>query len=178
MILKLNKKRKVKRKICGQEVEFIPYVDMGQKKYILDSIVESTRKRLDNDSSDFTFLVTTAYMTLDFLLLNAVTEVENSVDEYQEMVSSGLIETLHDAVTNYNDLKSSVDCVLYLCYLEKIIPSAGDLSRDLESLNDFMNNMTEEQRSNFDIISSAAIKNSNVDYISKMVNKNKEVPQK
>ena len=177
MILNLNKKRKVKRKICGQDVEFIPYVDMGQKKYILDSIVESTRKRLDTDPSDFTFLVTTAYMTLDFLILNAVTEVENDVNEYEEMVSSGLIQTLHDVVTNYEDLKASVDSVLYLCYLEKILPNPGDLSKDLQNLSNFIDGMTDEQKENFDIIANAAMKNSVANSIVKFLN-NKEVPQK
>lgn len=160
MILKLNKKRKVKRSVCGQEISIIPYVDMSQKKYILDSILSSTRERINNDFVDFTFLVTTAYMTLDFLLINIVTEVENDINDYQDMVSSGLIKTVHEVVTNYDDLKASVDAILYLCYMEKVFPSPGDLTNDLKNLKDFMDNMTEEQKERFEIISDAAMKNS------------------
>lgn len=151
-LLNLNKKRKLKKKINGQEFEIVPYVSMAQKRVILDAIVAGTDSRMDENKSDFSFLVTTAYMTMDVLLVNMLTDIDNGADDYEKMVSSGLIEIIHNSITNFDDIRASVDATLYLCYICKSVPSYGNIQQDIARLRDFMNGMTDEQKKNLETI--------------------------
>lgn len=152
VLLNLSKKRKLKRKINGQEFEIVPYVNMAQKKTILDTIVDGTNTRMEENKTDFSFLVTTAYMTMDILLISMLTDIDNGVDDYESMVESGLIDMVHGAITNFSDIRASVDAVLYLCYICKSVPSYGNIQQDIVRLKDFMNGMSDEQKKNLETI--------------------------
>ena len=40
MKLILNKKRKIKKTICGQEFSLVPYINLSQKEFILNKLFE------------------------------------------------------------------------------------------------------------------------------------------
>ena len=160
MILKLNSKRKVKRKICnGQEITITPYVNDAQIEDILNRIVDSTNKRIE-DGEDFSFALRTAHISMDICLMYYLTDIENDVEDYEKLVTSGVIGTIHDAIVNYKDLESMVNSVVQICFISSIIPNAKSIGNDLEKLQEFMNGMNEKDKENFDSIVKAGMKNS------------------
>ena len=165
MVLKLNSKRKVKRKVCnGQEITITPYVNDAQIKDILDRIVDATNERIKN-GEDFTFALRTAYISTDICLIYYLTDIENGVEDYEKLVTSGVIETIHDAVVNYKELENMVNSVVQICFISSVIPSAGSIENDLNKLQKFMDGMTDTDRENFDAIIKASMSNSTMNKI-------------
>lgn len=160
MILKLNSKRKVKRKVCnGQEITITPYVNDAQIEDILNRIVDSTNKRIE-DGEDFSFALRTAHISMDICLMYYLTDIENGVEDYEKLVTSGVIETIHEAIVNYKNLESMVNSVVQICFISNIIPNAKSIGNDLEKLQEFMNGMNEKDKENFDSIVKAGMANS------------------
>lgn len=160
MILKLNSKRKVKRKVCnGQEITITPYVNDAQIEDILNRIVNSTNKRIE-DGEDFSFALRTAHISMDICLMYYLTDIENGVEDYEKLVTSGVIETIHEAIVNYKNLESMVNSVVQICFISNIIPNAKSIGNDLEKLQEFMNGMNEKDKENFDSIVKAGMANS------------------
>lgn len=159
MVLELNKKRKVKRKICnGQEIEIIPYATIEQVNDILDRVAKGTYDRLgDGESPEFA--ISTAYMTMNVCLIYYLTNVENGVDDYEKMVESGVINTICDAVVNYEQIQSMVNSVVQMVFMSTIIPNVNSVSADIERMEKFVNNMNETQKENLNAIINAGMAN-------------------
>lgn len=165
MVLKLNSKRKVKRKVCnGQEITITPYVNDAQIEDILNRIVNTTNKRIE-DGEDFTFALRTAHISTDICLIYYLTDIENGVEDYEKLVTSGVIETIHNAIVNYKELESMVNSVVQICFISSIIPSAKSIVNDLEKLQKFMDSMTDTDRENFNAIINAGMSNSTMNKI-------------
>lgn len=160
MVLKLNSKRKVKRKVCnGQEITITPYVNDAQIEDILNRITNTTNKRIE-DGEDFIFALRTAHISMDICLIYYLTDIENGVEDYEKLVTSGVIQTIHDAIVNYKELESMVNSVVQTCFVSSTIPNAKSIGNDLEKLQKFMDGMTDTDRENFNSIIKASMSNS------------------
>lgn len=162
MNLTFNKKRRVKRTVCGQEISVVPYITLEEKSFIISEIVEGISKRMSGNE-EFPYIVAGVDVDLDMLLIKLTTEVENGFDEYEEMIASGFITMLHETIVNYDDIRATIESIIYIKYIETILPDKNSLVNDLTALGSFMENMDEEQKGRFDTIARAAVAHASTD---------------
>jgi len=142
MKLNLNKKKKISRKIGEQSFSVVPYVDLAKKSFILDELIQyyNNSKEVDN----FTKNLLEYRANFDILILKAVTDIEiTEEDNYEDMISSGLIDIIRKTVINYDEIYQDALFMLECSKLAGLISKldVGDILNDLPK---FLDNMSPE----------------------------------
>lgn len=132
MKLNLNKKKKVTRKLGDQSFFVNPYVSLFQKDFILNKLLEYYNE--SKAKEDFLQNLLEFRANFDVLVISAVTDIEIEGTEYEDLVTSGLIDILRKTVINYEEIYQDA-----LFMLESV--RIADLMPNLESLSDTFNEL-------------------------------------
>lgn len=158
MKIKLNKKRKVTRTICSQTFSLVPYINLSQKEYILNKLVEYYN---ESKEESFTKLIMELRANLDVLVLQAVTDIEVDEDSsYEDMISSGLIELIKKSIINYDEIYQDAFYFLQTTKLMSLLPDTKSLTDSFSSLPKMFENMSSEQKENLNMVVKASLANS------------------
>ena len=159
MNIKLTNKRKITRKVCGQDVVIVPYINSSKKKFIIEKLISYY-----NESSvlgeEYSQIVCELRANYDVLVLELNTEVGVSTDDsYEDMVSSGLIDELRRSVFNYDEVFNDAMLVVSMLKMETILPSIDSFDNIFGGLTDAMENMDDKQKENLELFVKAAMAN-------------------
>lgn len=160
MNIKLNKKRTITRKVCGQDVKITPYIDSAKKQFIMNKMLEYFNES-GADGKTYSRIVCELRANYDALILETNTDIEvNKEDSYEDMVSSGLIDELRKAVINYDEVYFDTMLVISTAKMSELIPSAESFDGIFENVSNELENMSPEQKANLDTFVKAAMANS------------------
>lgn len=157
MKLILNKKRKIKKTICGQEFSLVPYINLSQKEFILNKLFEYYE---ENSEDSFVNLISGFRAILDALIVKAITDIETDGLEYDDMLSSGLIELIKKSVINYEEIMQDSFYFLQLNLLGKLLPNEKSLMESFSEIPKMFENMSPEQQKNLEMVVKASLANS------------------
>jgi hypothetical protein len=157
MKLILNKKRKIKKTICGQEFSLVPYINLSQKEFILNKLFEYYE---ENSEDSFVNLISGFRAILDALIVKAITDIETDGLEYDDMLSSGLIELIRKSVINYEEIMQDSFYFLQLNLLGKLLPNEKSLMESFSEIPKMFENMSPEQQKNLEMVVKASLANS------------------
>ena len=158
MKLILNKKKKIKKTICGQEFSLIPYVNTAQKDFIINKLLEYYE---GSKNEDFVQLVLELRANLDVLIIKATTDIEVDKDSsYEDMVSSGLIDLIRGSVINYEEIYQDAFYTLQVNRISSLLPSESSLAESFNALPKMLENMSPEQQKNLEMVVKASLANS------------------
>jgi len=158
MKIKFNSKRKIKKTICGQEFSLTPFVDLSQKNFILNKLLEYYE---DGKEESFIQLVLELRANLDVLVIKATTDIE--IDEessYEGMLSSGLIDLIRTSVINYDEIYQDAFYVLQVNRISSLLPDEKSLAESFNALPKMFESMSPEQQKNLDMVVKASLANS------------------
>jgi hypothetical protein len=160
MNFKLNTKRKITRKVCGQDVVVVPYINSAKKKFIIEKLI-SYYNESSGLGEEYSEIVCELRANYDVLVLGLNTDVGVSTeDSYEDMVSSGLIDELRRSVFNYDEVFNDAMLVVSMLKMETILPSVDSFDNIFGGLTDAMENMDDNQKNNLEIFVKAAMANS------------------
>lgn len=131
MKLNLNKKKKVTRKLGEQSFSVVPYISLSQKEFILDKLIEFYN---DSKTNNETKYLLELRANLDILVISATTDIELDESDYEDLVSSGLINLIRKTVINYDEIYQDA---LFMIQATRF----ADLMKNLESDNDIFNDL-------------------------------------
>lgn len=155
MKLKLNKKRKSTKTICEQTFSVIPYVDTSKKQFVLSKLLEYYNGIKDGD---FGFVICSLRAQLDCLIVAVTTDVDlDENDDYELLLSSGFIDIVRKSVINYEEVYQDA---LFFIQMEKLSELFPDVNGVFDKLSSTLNNMSPEQKENFELITRASLANS------------------
>lgn len=158
MKLDLNKKRKVTKKICGQEFSLIPYVNLSQKDFILNKLSEYYE---ESKEEDFTQLILEIRANLDILIIKATTDIEiDKESSYEDMITSGLIDLIRKSVINYEEVYQDAFYLLQVSRISSLLPNEKSLTDSFNSIPKMFENMSPDEKENLDMIVRASLANS------------------
>ena len=157
MKIELNSKRKVKKVICGQEFSLTPYVNLSQKEFILNKLFEYYE---ENANDSFVELISGFRAILDALIIKAITDIDTEGLEYDDMLSSGLIELVRKSVINYEEIMQDSFYFLQLNLLGKLLPNEKSLAESFNALPKMFESMSPEQQKNLELVVKASLANS------------------
>lgn len=157
MKLILNKKRKIKKTICGQEFSLVPYINLSQKEFILNKLFEYYE---ENSEDSFVDLISGFRAILDALIVKAITDIETDGLEYDDMLSSGLIELIRKSVINYEEIMQDSFYFLQLNLLGKLLPNEKSLMESFSEIPKMFESMSPEQQKNLEMVVKASLANS------------------
>lgn len=157
MKIELKTKRKLTKKINGQEFHLTPYINLTQKEFILNKLFEYYE---ENKDSTFVDLISGFRAILDVLVLKATTDIDTDNLEYDDMLSSGLIELIRDSVINYNEIYQDSFYFLQINLLGKLFPDVESLFGSFGNALDKLNEMSPEQKQNLEMVVRASMANS------------------
>lgn len=157
MKLILNKKRKIKKTICGQEFSLVPYINLSQKEFILNKLFEYYE---ENSEDSFVNLISGFRAILDALIVKAITDIETDGLEYDDMLSSGLIELIRKSVINYEEIMQDSFYFLQLNLLGKLLPNEKSLMESFSEIPKMFESMSPEQQKNLEMVVKASLANS------------------
>ena len=153
----LNKKRKIKKTICGQEFSLVPYINLSQKEFILNKLFEYYE---ENSEDSFVNLISGFRAILDALIVKAITDIETDGLEYDDMLSSGLIELIRKSVINYEEIMQDSFYFLQLNLLGKLLPNEKSLMESFSEIPKMFESMSPEQQKNLEMVVKASLANS------------------
>lgn len=160
MNIKLNKKRTITRKICGQDVKITPYIDSTKKQLIMNKMLEYFNESNTNDI-DYSRVICELRANYDVLVLEMNTDIEvDKEDSYEDMVSSGLVNELRQSIINYDEVYFDTMLVVSTMKMSKLIPSVESFDGMFKTLANELENMSPDQKSNLDTFVKAAMANS------------------
>jgi len=155
MKLNLNNKRKLTRTINGQSFSVVPYIDTTKKQFILTKVLEYYEEMT---GEDFQYVVCTLRAEIDTLIIKIVTDIEFDEDtSYDKLLSSGLINVVRDSVINYDEIYQDA---LFVIQTTKIASLFPDIDGVFDKVASTLNNMSPEQKENFEVITRASLANS------------------
>ena len=154
MKLNLNKKRKSTKTICGQEFFLTPYVNLSQKEFILNKLFEYYE---ENANDSFVELISGFRAILDALVIKATTDIDTEGLEYDDMLSSGLIELIRKSVINYEEIMQDSFYFLQISLLGKLLPNEKSL---MESFNELPKMFESISPENLEMVVRASLANS------------------
>lgn len=157
MKIELKTKRKLTKKINGQEFHLTPYINLTQKEFILNKLFEYYEENRDNTFVD---LISGFRAILDVLVLKATTDIDTDNLEYDDVLSSGLIELIRDSVINYNEIYQDSFYFLQINLLGKLFPDVESLFGSFGNALDKLNEMSPEQKQNLEMVVRASMANS------------------
>jgi len=157
MKIELNSKRKIKKTICGQEFSLVPYVNLSQKEFILNKLFEYYE---ENNEDSFVDLISGFRAILDALIVKATTDIETDGLEYDDMLSSGLIELIRKSVINYEEIMQDSFYFLQLKLLGKLLPNEKSLMESFNEIPKMFESMSPEQQKNLEMVVKASLANS------------------
>lgn len=158
MKLILNKKRKIKKTICGQEFSLTPFVDISQKNFILSKLLEYYDA---SKNESFVQLVLELRANLDILILKSTTDIDvDEESDYEDMVTSGLINLIRESVINYDEIYQDAFYVLQVNRISSLLPDEKSLAESFNALPKMFESMSPEQQKNLDMVVKASLANS------------------
>ena len=164
MKLSLNKKRKTTKKICEQSFSIVPYIDTSKKQFILSKLLEYYNEIKEDDIG---YIICSIRAQIDSLIIAIVTDIEMDENtDYETMLSSGLIDMIRKTVTNYDEIYQDALFLIQTTKLSEMFPDIGGV---FSTLTDTLNNMSPEQKENFELIMRASLANSASNSILKSV---------
>lgn len=159
MRLELNKKRKLTRKVCGQDITIVPYIDIVKKQIILDKLVSYFQDAKENEE-DYNRIICETRANYDVLVIKLNTDVEILPEDiYEDMISSGLIETVREAIYNYDEVYEDAMLVISILKLASMLPQVDSMGDMFGSLGNMLENMDDNQKNNLEILAKAAMAN-------------------
>lgn len=160
MNLVLTKKRKVTRKVCGQDIAIVPYIDSKKKQYIIDKTLEYY-KSSDTADGNYTKIICELRANFDTIVILSNTNVTISQDDtYDDMVASGLIDVVRGSIINYDEVYSDAMNIVSILKISEMIPTPDSIDGGLTKLVDLIDGMDDDQKKNFEIFTKAAMANS------------------
>lgn len=159
MRLDFTKKRKLSRKVCGQDVSIVPYIDTAKKRLIIEKLVSYFQESLDA-GDEYDKVVCETRGNYDVLVIKLNTDVEIlPEDNYEDMLSSGLIDVVRDSIYNYDEVYNDAMLIMSMLKIVSILPQIDSMNDVFAGLSDTLNNMDEKQKNNFEIFTKAAMAN-------------------
>ena len=159
MRLDFTKKRKLSRKVCGQEISIVPYIDTAKKKFIIEKLVSYFQESLDA-GDEYDKVICEMRGNYDVLVIKLNTDVDIlPEDNYEDMLGSGLIDVVRDAVYNYDEVYNDAMLVLSMLKIASILPQVDSMNDVFSNLASSLENMDDEQKSNLEIFAKAAMAN-------------------
>lgn len=159
MRLDFTKKRKLSRKVCGQDVSIVPYIDTAKKRLIIEKLVSYFQESLDA-GDEYDKVVCETRGNYDVLVIKLNTDVEIlPEDNYEDMLSSGLIDVVRDSIYNYDEVYNDAMLIMSMLKIVSILPQLDSMNDVFAGLSDTLNNMDEKQKNNFEIFTKAAMAN-------------------
>ena len=165
MKLNLNKKKKITRKLGEQAFHITPYINLYQKNFILNKLLE-----FYNDSKvkgDFVNYILEVRCNLDVMVLEAVTDIElDETVKYDDLLSSGLLDIVQEAVINYNEIYQDAMFMINIIKTFDAMPNEETLTKSLsnsfDELSKFSENMPPDMLERLDMITRVGMGNTNV----------------
>jgi len=154
MKLNLNKKRKVIRKLGDNSFSVVPYVTLYQKDYILEKLLEYYNE--SKEAKGFAKYVLEFRANLDVMIINATTDIETEGLDYDDLVSSGLIDLIRKTVINYDEIYQDAQFILNVTKMSEIFPSMEDLEKSFSQIPEVLKNMSPEQTERLNMMANAA----------------------
>ena len=159
MRLEFTKKRKLTRKVCGQEITIVPYIDIAKKQVIIEKLTSYFQESIENEEA-YGKIICEMRANYDVLVIKLNTDVEIlPEDSYEDLASSGLIDVVRESVFNYDEVYNDAAIVLSMLKLASILPQADSIGDTFTKLADVLENMDDKQKANFEIFIKAAMAN-------------------
>jgi hypothetical protein len=159
MRIDFTKKRKLSRKVCGQEISIVPYIDTSKKRLIIEKLITYFQESLDAGNEYYEIICETRG-NYDVLVIQLNTDVEILPDDsYEDMLSSGLIDVVRTAVYNYDEVYDDAMIVLSMLKISSILPQVDSMNDIFSKLTNSLENMDDKQKSNLEIFAKAAMAN-------------------
>lgn len=159
MRIDFTKKRKLSRKVCGQEISIVPYIDTGKKRLIIEKLITYFQESLDA-GNEYYEIICEMRGNYDVLVIQSNTDVEILPDDnYEDMLSSGLIDVVRTAVYNYDEVYDDAMIVLSMLKISSILPQVDSMNDIFSKLANSLENMDDKQKSNLEIFAKAAMAN-------------------
>ena len=159
MRIDFTKKRKLSRKVCGQEISIVPYIDTSKKRLIIEKLITYFQESLDAGNKYYEIICETRG-NYDVLVIQSNTDVEILPDDnYEDMLSSGLIDVVRTAVYNYDEVYDDAMIVLSMLKISSILPQVDSMNDIFSKLANSLENMDDKQKSNLEIFAKAAMAN-------------------
>lgn len=159
MRLDFTKKRKVSRKVCGQEISVVPYIDTAKKRLVIEKLISYFQESLDA-GEEYDKIICEVRGNYDVLVIKLNTDVDIlPEDNYEDMLSSGLIDVVRSAVYNYDEVYNDAMLVISMLKIASILPQVDSMNDIFGNLANSLENMDDEQKSNLEIFAKAAMAN-------------------
>lgn len=159
MRIDFTKKRKLSRKVCGQEISIVPYIDTSKKRLIIEKLITYFQESLDA-GDEYDKIICEMRGNYDVLVIQLNTDVEIlPEDNYEDMLSSGLIDIVRSAVYNYDEVYNDAMLVLSMLKIASILPQVDSMNDIFGNLANSLENMDDKQKSNLEIFAKAAMAN-------------------
>jgi len=156
MKLNLNKKKKITRKLGEQSFYITPYVNLYQKNFILNKLLEFYNDA--KSEGDFVNYILEVRCNLDVMIITAITDIElDETVKYDDLVSSGLIDIIRKTVINYDEIYQDAMFMINVIKTFESMPTekslTESLSKSFDDLSKFSENMTPETSERLEMIS-------------------------
>lgn len=159
MRLDFTKKRKVSRKVCGQEISVVPYIDTAKKRLVIEKLISYFQESLDA-GEEYDKIICEVRGNYDVLVIKLNTDVDIlPEDNYEDMLSSGLIDVVRSAVYNYDEVYNDAMLVISMLKIASILPQVDSMNDIFSKLANSLENMDDKQKSNLEIFAKAAMAN-------------------
>ena len=165
MKLNLNKKKKITRKLGEQSFHITAYVNLYQKNFILNKLLEFYNDA--KSEGDFVNYILEVRCNLDVMIITAITDIElDETIKYDDLVSSGLIDIIRKTVINYDEIYQDAMFMINVIKTFESMPNekslTESLSKSFDDLSKFSENMTPETSNRLEMIARVGMGNINV----------------
>jgi len=165
MKLNLNKKKKITRKLGEQSFQITPYINLYQKNFILNKLLEFYNDA--KSEGDFVNYILEVRCNLDVMIITAITDIElDETVKYDDLVSSGLIDIIRKTVINYDEIYQDAMFMINVIKTFESMPTekslTESLSKSFDDLSKFSENMTPETSNRLEMIARVGMGNINV----------------
>lgn len=155
MKLNLTNKRKLTKKINGQEFTVEQYIPVQIKKFIISKLLEYYRDIKEKNLED---IVCDIRANLDVMVLAFATNIETDENtKYEDLLDSGLIDIVRKSIYNYEELYQDATYVILMDRMSFTLPDIGEA---IKSIPDELEKMSPEQKNMLEIIAKASLANS------------------
>jgi len=127
----------------GYEIEIKPYIDNGTKLYILETIEQIYKERLEEKEENVPLnMGLTA--DVDVLLCSLQTNVDFDGADYEGMINSGFVSYIKNKVVNYKEVKEEINTLVTMLTIKSLIPDMNTVLDDINFLSDVKSKTPEE----------------------------------
>lgn len=138
--IKLKNKNTITKKIGEQSYKIVPYIALQEKATIMEEIYVLYQERVQ-ENEHLIPLLAGIIADMDLIILREKTNINLENISYDDLVCSGVLDTVKDTIVNYKDIRDSVEYMIFLFRL----PDMSDMKNMNFDIKDLMKDKSQEE---------------------------------